>query len=51
MPVELTANDVAVLGDLDGMLVDFLRDHDVAAEARGWSGLAAPTSGASPSSS
>ena len=35
--VELRANDVGVLGDVDGALLGFLRAHDVAAEARAWS--------------
>jgi hypothetical protein len=34
--VELIANDVGVLGDVDGALVDFLRDNDLAAEELTW---------------
>jgi outer membrane protein assembly factor BamB len=39
--VELRRNNVAVLGDADRVLVDFLRANDVAAEEREWGGLAA----------
>jgi hypothetical protein len=35
--VELTPNTVAVLGDVDDVLVDFLRANEVAAEDVGWS--------------
>jgi hypothetical protein len=38
--VTLQAHDVAILGDADGALVEFLRAHGVAAEERSWSELA-----------
>ena len=41
LALELQGNDVAVLGDVDGVLVSFLREHDVAAEERTWADLAA----------
>jgi hypothetical protein len=41
LALELRGNDVAVLGDADGVLVGFLRAHDVAAEERTWPELAA----------
>jgi hypothetical protein len=37
----LKGNDVAVLGDVDGVLVDFLREHEQAAEERTWADLPA----------
>ena len=40
LAIELQGNDVAVLGDVDGVLVGFLREHDVAAEERTWAELA-----------
>lgn len=36
--IELTPNDTAVLGDVDGALVDVLREGGVAAEELAWSG-------------
>ena len=39
--VRLKGNDVAVLGDVDGVLVDFLREHEQAAEERTWAELPA----------
>ena len=36
LSIELTPNNVAVLGDVDAVLVDFLRAHDVAAEEVDW---------------
>ncbi len=38
--VSLSANDVAVLGDVDEALTDLLRDEGVAAEERTWADLA-----------
>ncbi len=38
--IALAANDVAVLGDVDELLTDLLRDADVPAEARTWEDLA-----------
>ncbi len=35
--VELTSIDVGVVGDVDGQVVDFLREHDVAAGKVPWS--------------
>ncbi|HEX6131743.1 MAG TPA: carboxypeptidase regulatory-like domain-containing protein [Actinomycetota bacterium] len=40
LELELQGNDVAVVGDVDGVLVDFLRANDVAAEERAWPDLA-----------
>jgi outer membrane protein assembly factor BamB len=36
LTIRLTANDVGVLGDVDGAFVDFLRDNGLAAEELTW---------------